>query len=366
MKTAIIAAAALLASVALWPAGGAKAQDCGGTYVVGEGETLPQITRKIYGPGIPFQILFSANSSVLVERSGVVAPGLRLTAPCLDGIPMNMAVLESEAPAPAPAPEPAEQAPLPKLNRDIDIRVVTADAWAPYTDAKDPNGGMLTEVINLALTRSAANPSFRIDFVNDWGAHLSPLIEDHLYDFSLAWVRPPCEAGGEMDQESRFRCEKIAWSEPVFEIVSQIYVYGAEEAAATTHASLSGKTICIPAGYTLTGLAVNGLMEPQVRLSRPRAPADCIQEVATGASDATFLTVSVAEAAIAEAGLIGQVQEAPQIHDIQTLHAITSVDHPRRDELLATINDGIRTIRENGEWFEIVQRHLVRHAAMTQ
>lgn len=346
----------------------AAAKDCG-VYVVGEGETLGAISRKIYGAAVPPQLLFSANSAALVANSGVPAPGMRLTAPCIEGGAINRDVLEREAAAPAATPAPAAEtssgyvmdAPGP-----VDIRVVTADAWRPYTDANDPAGGMLTEVIDRALDRVAAQPSHRIDFVNDWGAHLDPLLSNHLYDFSIAWVRPKCETTASMDPESRFRCERLAWSEPVFEIVSQLYVDGAVDARALTRDDLEGRTICIPEGYTLTGLAQNDLMEPFIRLSRPREPVDCVREVQAGASDATFLTISVAESAIAQAGLQGALAEAPQIFDIQTLHAVISVNHPRRDPLLAAMNDGIRTIRENGEWFEIVQRHLVKHAAATR
>ena len=41
------------------------------------------------------------------------------------------------------------------------------------------------------------------------------------------------------------------------------------------------------------------------------------------------------------------------------------VDNPNKDTQLSVFNDGLRQLRESGQWFEIVQRHLVRHAQVT-
>ena len=46
-------------------------------------------------------------------------------------------------------------------------------------------------------------PDYKIDFINDWGAHLRPLISDHAYDFSLVWFRPNCDVIDRLGDDSK-------------------------------------------------------------------------------------------------------------------------------------------------------------------
>ncbi|MFK7945886.1 MAG: hypothetical protein AB8B85_23660 [Paracoccaceae bacterium] len=64
-----------------------------------------------------------------------------------------------------------EALPAPKTGR---IRFVTDDDWAPFTNERHPTGGFAVDVANVALKVSDGKPYFKIDFINDWGAHLQP------------------------------------------------------------------------------------------------------------------------------------------------------------------------------------------------
>ena len=51
---------------------------------------------------------------------------------------------------------------------------------------------------------------------------------------------------------------------------------------------------------------------------------------------------------------------------IQTLHVLSPKTNPYVRTYLTLINRGLRTIRESGEWFEVVSRHLAAHARKAQ
>ncbi|MEM7525053.1 MAG: hypothetical protein AAF360_15110, partial [Pseudomonadota bacterium] len=128
----------------------------------------------------------------------------------------------------------------------------------------------------------------------------------------------------------------------------------------------SGQTICMPKGYSTSGLSTLGLSPTATKLRRPDAPADCMREVASGQSYATLLTTTVAEDALAEAGLDEEIDEVAALNVVDTIHAVTSIDHPNRDENIALVNAGIAKVRESGTWFEVVHRHLVNHRVRTR
>ena len=51
------------------------------------------------------------------------------------------------------------------------------------------------------------------------------------------------------------------------------------------------------------------------------------------------------------------------LHDPATLHAVTSKNNPNGLAYLAVLNDGLSQLKESGEWFSIVRRHLAEHKA---
>ena len=216
----------------------AQAAQCGTPYTVKSGDSLSQIANNIYGSAADFQIIFSANAAVIGSNPGIIRIGSELQIPCLDD-----AIPESTADASAITEiETTESLPAPELDM---IRVVAGGNWAPFLSEDQAQGGMITEIVNVALAGAENDPDYRIDFINDWGAHLTPLISDHRYDFSLAWFRPNCDIVDRLSDDSKFRCNNLMWSETLFEQVFGYYTR-ADDVAPQSYADMLGKTICRP------------------------------------------------------------------------------------------------------------------------
>lgn len=336
----------------------AQSVECGAPYTVRAGDTLSRIANTVYGSASDFQIIYSANSTVIGGNPGVIQVGMTLDIPCLGGD-----VTASTADT-AAITEVVTTESLPAPITDM-IRVVAGGNWAPFLSEEQAQGGMLTEIVNVALDNAAGEPDYRIDFINDWGAHLQPLISDHRYDFSLAWFRPNCEIVDRLSDDSKFRCNNLMWSETLFEQIFGYYTRVGQPTPAA-YADMFGQTICRPAGYSLFMLEENDLVAPNITMVLADSPQDCFLGLADGRYDVVALAVDTAEGVIASEGLTDQVVLNESLSQVLTVHAVISNTNPNAGAYLAALDNSLIEMKKSGEWFNIVRRHLSEFRAANQ
>ncbi len=372
---------------------GAEAQSlaCGGEYIIKRGDTLQKVTRMAYGEGLSWRFIYKANKAVVGPNPSAIEVGMRIKVPCRRGqtpgataqatkpettasdtATTSSAASTAAAAAPAtPATPAVTKASLPLNVPGIatpgssTYRFVTGSDWRPFQDQELENGGMITEIVDTAMETQRGPDGHKIDFINDYSAHLQTLIADIAYDFSFAWFRPNCDKMEKLGAESQFRCTSLDWSDPLFEQIIGYYMRADEANVPATHADLLGRSICRPKGYALFMMEEFDLVEPAIVLKRPVNTADCFEMLAAGEVDVVVLATMVADSAIAAGGMADQIAEQPQLSTVATLHAVTSINNPNKDAQLAVLNEGIRDVRESGAWFEIVQRHLIDHSKRT-
>ncbi len=358
LPTSLAIAGALTIGAAINP-GQPNAQElqCGGTYTVVPGDSLSLIAQRVYGDPSGSQIIYSANSSAIGTNPGLIFVGTVLTIPCVGNIVPSSAnaaaIRQTRTTGALPAPEPRQ------------IRVVTGTDWAPFLNEDQEQGGMLTEVTNVALSSAEGSPSYKIDFINDWGAHLQPLISDHAYDFSIAWFKPNCAVVDRLSDDSKFRCNNLDWSEPMFEQIIGYYTR-ADHPRPESHQDLFGLTICRPSGYATFMMEENNLVEPNIRLERPGKTTDCFEGLVAGRYDAVVLASDTAEGAITAVGVKDKVTFHEHLSQVATIHAVIAKTNPRGKEFLAVLDSGLKNIKDSGEWFRIVARHMAEHRTKTQ
>ena len=224
---------------------------------------------------------------------------------------------------------------------------------------------MMTEVTNVALSKADGKPSYKIDFINDWGAHLQPLITDHAYDFSIAWFKPNCAVVDRLSDDSKFRCNNLDWSAPLFEQIVGYYTR-ADHPRPASHKDLFGLTICRPSGYATFMMEEQGLVEPNIVFKRPGATTDCFEGLVNGTYDVVVLAADTAQGAIAKVGAKDKVAFHDHLSYVATMHAVIAKTNPKGKEYLAALDSGIKKLKESGEWFQIVARHMSQHRAKTQ
>ncbi len=65
-------------------------------------------------------------------------------------------------------------------------------------------------------------------------------------------------------------------------------------------------------------------------------------------------------------GTTDQVRYNEPLSQTLTIHGVISKNNPQGAQMLAEFNSGLNVIKDSGEWFEIVRRHLTAHRAATQ
>lgn len=335
---------------------GAQSLQCGDTYTVVRGDTLSKIAQRAYGAISSYQVLFNANRQTIGPNPGLISVGQVLQIPCLDtasSVPStadNTRIREEETTEALPAPEERQ------------IRILTAGNWAPFLDEDQEQGGMFTEIVNVAMSRAEGKPDYKIDFINDWGAHLQPLISDHAYDLGIAWFRPNCDVVDKLGDGSKFRCNNLDWSEALFEQIVGYYTR-ADFPTPANHRALFGSKVCRPAGYSIFMLEEQDLTAPNVELIRPAGPKEAFEGLSDGTCDVVVLATDVSEGVIEELGIAENVALQPDLSQVASLHAVISKTHPRGSEILAVFDGGLRAIKDDATWFQIVQRHMAEHRA---
>jgi len=332
----------------------AQSIQCGKPYTVVSGDSLSGIAQRAYRNAASFQLVFSVNSGTIGSDPSFIQEGAVLKIPCLDNVSPSTAntsaIRQASTTKALPPPAPRQ------------IRFVVGTDWAPFTNEDQAQGGMMTEVTNVAMSLADAKPSYKIDFINDWGAHLQPLITDHAYDFSLVWFRPNCALIDKLGDGSKFRCNNLDWSQPMFEQIIGYYTRASHPQPAS-HKELFGLNICRPSGYSTFMMEEVDLVEPNISFSRENSPAACFEGLVSGKYDVVVLAADVAEGAIAKIGARDKVKFQDQLSYVATMHAVIAKTNPRAKEYLATLDGGITKLKNSGEWFRIVTRHMAEHRA---
>jgi len=343
----------------------AAAQTCGTEYTIKEGETLAQIAARVYGNPAQWTVIFYANQDRLGTNVSLLIPGFALRLPCIGGAQQPQPPLPAIATTPAQSSGPSESAIIiSSLVRRVEF--LTADGFAPYTGRSLEGGGMLTQVISsaMALVKDEAKGRFDygVSWVNDWAAHLNPLLLTRAFDVGFPWARPNCDSVS-LDQSSQFRCQRFFFSDPVYEVITGLFVRNSSRIKALRTEEIGGTTLCRPAGQPTHELDEHGrswVKDGKVVLMRPPTIDECFRLLDSGTVDGVVEAELVGRASITSLGLGDKVRMIEQPVALTTYHVLISKSHPHARTILYYMNTSLEKLRETGEYDRIIERHLAR------
>jgi polar amino acid transport system substrate-binding protein len=333
-----------------------KAQRCGEDYVLKEDESLADIARRVYGSATQWSLVFYANQDKLGSNASLLVPGAKLTIPCLGKDN------EKAAPHGSSSSGAGKLQLSPMLKR---IEFLTADNYAPFTDRSLPEGGLTTNLVSAAMKtikeEAQGKFDFNISWVNDWSAHLTPLLSAKAFDAGFPWSKPDCDHPDDLDEKGKFRCEKLFFSDPLYENVIPAFV---KKEATMTFASddeMIGKVVCRPKGYFTHLFDKDGrhwLRDKKITLLQPQSVEDCFRLLGDGKADVVVVSDFVGRAAIATLGMIGSVKALQRPVTIETFHVIVWKTHPNASSILYYVNSGLERLHASGEFDKIVDKQL--------
>jgi polar amino acid transport system substrate-binding protein len=334
-----------LCTAALLAAAPLPAQDlaCGSDYVVKRGDTLSGLAKAAYGRGSAYQTLFDYNPGVL-DNPNVLPIGATLFIPCLGGGDDG----RGQALSPLPEQKPGASA----------LKILTGSDYKPYVDKSLPNGGFSAELIRRSLQAGGAGTDYRIDFINDWGAHLQPLLSEGCYGLGFPWYKPDCSQRERLGPNSRWRCDNLLFSQPLHEVVITFYGRPGLARAVKTVEDLHGKRICRPQGYFTHDLEAMGLVPHAIERVEPDSPTECFRKLVAGEVDVVTVNADTSDRALTELGIRDKVRELIQFATIQTLHAVGMKDDPGTRVHLLRIDKGLTELKRSGAYRQIAKEHL--------
>lgn len=355
-------AAAIAAGMLLAPAQ-AGAQTCGTDYVLKPGDTLAGIANSVYGSPSQWSVIYYANQDRLGENTTLLLPGLAIKIPCIgpQATPVVPQAAAEDTPAAAAAAGPAFQ--LSSMLRRIEF--LTAEGYAPYTGRTLPEGGLLIDLLqssmNLIKEQAKGGFDFRVSWVNDWAAHLNPLLITRALDAGIPWTKPDCANLAALDRASRYRCEKFFFSDPFYESLTVLFVRNDSTLNFETDEQVVGKTLCVTKGWSTNDLDKGGrnwLKDGKIVLMQPPSIEECFRLLDAATVDAVITADLAGQAVAAALGMADRVHAASRPLNIETMHVVIAKTHPHARTVLYYVNSSLARLKATGGYDAIVTRHL--------
>ena len=370
-KLTLVSSLAILLSVS--GVASVQAATCGSVHNVKSLETLSSISTIYYGSPRSWRKIYNANYKVVGTNPAFILPGQSLNIPCKNSkiVKIPVARVKTAAVQQPPAVQsPAVQPPAVKTSAptgDLSlpkIRVLTGGDYKPFTDQKLPNGGMITDIVDRSLSSqqlAVAGPNSKLSWVNDWAAHLDPLLVNKAFDIGFPWFKPDCSKYDALDKPAKFRCDKFHFSQPVFEILVLFFKRKGTAFTFKSDDDVIGSKICRPSGYFTFDLDEKGrnwVKDKKITLVRPQTVEECFRLLQSGGVDALALNEFTGKASLKKLSMNDSITTIEKPVSILTLHVVVAKTHEEAKALLAYVNAGLGRIRSNGVYGAIVDRHL--------
>jgi len=244
-----------------------------------------------------------------------------------------------------------------KADNSDAIKFLTADDYAPFTDRKLVNGGLVTDMLVTALESHPDKPAFDISWINDWSQHLDPLLTNFEYDLGFPWLQPDCAS-----TPDDYRCQNFNFSNPIIHMLVLLFTDKERPLIFNKDADIQGAVLCRPNGYYTHDLEKDGrlwLTNNVIKLEQPSSIKDCFDMLIAGEVDAVALNEYTGRSAVSELSLKDRV-EVLENHplSIEGLHVVVHKQHPRAKELIDTVNEGMTKLQLSSEYNSVVDLHF--------
>lgn len=230
------------------------------------------------------------------------------------------------------------------------LRLVTGDGYAPFTGKDLPGGGILTQVVQAALSRSQATSELHW---RPWNRGLLMTLEGQ-YDATFPYVR------------SLVMAQDYLFSDPLLVVRQHLFSRAGEVYEVDDLAALAGKRLCYPLGWQLP-VAIQIMVE-QGRLTRhaPQGLNECARLLLLQRDDFFIANGPIGEAALDATGEpASRFRRSQSTFPERSLHLIVSRRHPRAEQVLLTFNQGLAGLQAGNQYRQILDGYLQQRDQQT-
>jgi uncharacterized protein len=245
------------------------------------------------------------------------------------------------------------------------IRVLAAER-APLADRHLPDGGLITALVNASLRMGDQRDGGRSDIDLNWTSAL-PTIErlqnESAIDLSLPWETADCEQPNDLAHASAMLCDDVFYSEPVLQLVIGLFGLSDGGFDFKTDESIFGKSICVPLDRDVSILNSDGrkwLSEKRISVIRKPTLLDCISLSQQREADAFVASDLEGRYALGQLGLSELFKMMERPLGTRGVHVIVPKDRPQAEELIDTVNHGLRQLKQSDAYSSIIRQHLMK------
>jgi hypothetical protein len=245
------------------------------------------------------------------------------------------------------------------------VRILAAAA-PPLTDERLPEGGVVLALVRASFSRVSTGAASE-SIVKWTGERLTPqLLKDSSIDLSLPVESADCDRPNNLTQSSAALCDSAVFSEPILQVVLGLFTSSNSTFKFDTDQSIFGKSICLSRDHDLSALNGDGrnwASYKRVTVVRRATLLDCIAAVQANDADTFVATDLEGNHLLRRLGLAPYFTLLPRPLATSSIHAVVSRDHARGSDLISTLNDGLKKLKEGDAYASIVQRHLIAAAS---
>jgi len=335
--------------------GEAQEISCGIPYIVEENDTTSSIAKRAYGSVAALELLYNANRAV-INNIDVIFSGTQLKVPCISE---NSELFSTVAQAEIESDEIRW--------RSADVAFLTGGDYAPFTDQRYENGGMVTAIARRAVEVGYPEAEVSVSWVNDWGAHLQTLLlERRAFDAGFPWYKPNCDKRENLDANAKLRCDNFLFSSPVYESILPFFSKLDNDVSIESPVDMHDLVICRPSGFLTFDLVDMGLLSPDhfeggesnITLVQPNTPEDCFELVLAGEADLASLNSLVAQSTLNRMGVADQLKAHDAVASILSHHIVVPKNRAEAAALMRRINQGLETMNDEGELADLKTKYI--------
>lgn len=235
---------------------------------------------------------------------------------------------------------------LPVLVQAESLRLVSGNDYAPFTGEQLPGGGMLSQLVQAAL--GERDIAITLDW-RPWNRGYQMTLQGE-YDATFPYIRT-----AERERE-------YAYSEPLFVAEQHLFSRAGEVFEADNLTALVGTRICYPLGWQPPA-AIQQLIE-EGRLTRHSPPGleACAKLLLLNRDDFFVSDLRLGQAALRASGApLSRFRRSAKVFSSSALHLIVPRQHPQAEEIIASFNTGLASLRASGKYQQIIEDYLLQH-----
>ncbi len=235
-----------------------------------------------------------------------------------------------------------------KAEEEEPLLLVTGNDYSPFSGHDLPQGGFTTELVTAAFDKAGIATSVR--FLPWKRGYL--MAKDHEALGTFPYVR---DAQREAD---------FLFSDTLLDVTVKFFLTAEQAFFYEDAASLEDNVLCRPLGYTLEPIKTK-ILTDESHLWQPRSLTKCFELLLAGRIYAVPISEPVGWATIKEAGWRSeQFRLYPLALAHNSHHLIIARDYPNALQVLNQFNSALAELRKNGDYDQILRKHLPDMASL--